>query len=827
MKRFISLRFKLAIYTIFFIIISMMTMGYVSDIYLHSYYEKHTKNKLHEAFQDISLQLKLIEKDTLQTLRFVSENKEIVASLNLINNYEDIDNYDKVLFDEEKKRIIKNLEIEGKYALSNHISIYDSKYKLVAYIDKENEVDEQGYISYKNSEPVYYYKQNYTNDYKIRKYPTHFERTIKLSSNPGQYQLQNSGIEYEKDSKNLILKSDIAIFRTYSNHKNSIVGYIKAYNVISIEKINKLIDNKNLTLYYNFSSDNKAVSNSSPILFSKYSADELNLEENENSFFSSVNIALNEGFLALSAKLDRSELNDLLNQSQNILIVTLILIILSTLIISLIVLNRMISMPFKTLLEGIKVISNGDYSKHISLDSNDELGTISKEFNNMALKIAKREHELDELAYIDLLTQMPNRMMFTQQLELAISRAKRNDSTIAVFFLDIDDFKIINDTLGHNVGDELLVEVSKRLKSSMRKNDLIARIGGDEFNILVEDIKSPALIEEIAKKIIYTMQEPFIVEDHSMHVTISVGIAVYPEDGEDNTTILKNADLAMYHAKESGRNQYKFFSQKLEESLQIRTVMLKELKQAVQNNELKLFYQPKFSLKDGSIKTIEALIRWENKKLGFVMPDQFIPLSEISGEIINLGAWIMHQACSDLANLQKLNLTIKQVSVNVSNKQFAEGNMVELIQECLNSSGISPTSLEIEMTESYIHDHTQEAIETLHEIRALGVDLAIDDFGTGYSSMSYLKKLPLSRLKIDKSFIDDIPDDNDDVEITKVIIALAKVLGLSITAEGIETTEQMKFLKELECDEGQGYICSRPIPYEDLVILLKNSPKCK
>ena len=802
-------------------------MGYVSDNYLHKYFEKNTKNKFHGVFQDTSLQLKSIEKDILKSLQFVSQNTEIIASLNLINNYEDISNYDSILFDEEKKRIIKNLKIEGKYSTSNHISIYDSKYKLVAYIDKEEHTEEhQGFVSYEDSKPVYYYKKSFSNEYKVGKHPKHFETIIMPSSTPGQYRLQVTNVEYTKTGKELVLKSDIAIFRTFSNSKSSIVGYVKAYNIISSENLNGFLSNSNITLSYNFGEE--SISNDFPILFSQYDVNEIHLSKDEDNFFSSVNIPFNEGFLLLTAKLDRSEFNEVLNKSQTMLIGTLLLIILGTLIVSLIILNKMISMPFKTLLNGIRIISNGDYSKQILLSSNDELGTISNEFNKMALKIAKRELELDELAYLDLLTQMPNRMMFTKQLEIAISRAKRNNNnSIAVLFLDLDEFKIINDTLGHNVGDELLIEVSKRLLTSMRKNDLVARIGGDEFNILIEDVNDPMLIEEIAQKIINNLIEPFKVEDHSMHVTISIGVAIYPDDGEDNTTLIKNADLAMYHAKESGKNQYKFFSKKLEHALQDKTMMLRELKQAVENNEFKLFYQPKFSLKDGSINTIEALVRWENKKLGFVMPDQFIPLSESSGEIINMGAWIMHQACSDLAKLEKLKLNIRQVSVNVSNKQFAEGNMVELIHQSLKSSGISPESLEIEMTESYIHDHTEEAIETLHKIREIGVDLAIDDFGTGYSSMSYLKKLPLSRLKIDKSFIDDIPEDSEDVEITKVIIALAKVLGLSITAEGIETAEQMRFLEELECDEGQGYICSKPLPYEELVKLLKSNHNCK
>lgn len=815
----------------------MMTIGYVSDSYLQNYFEKSTKNKFHNVFQEISVQLKLIEKDILENINFVSENDEIIASLNLINNYENIDDYNKILFDEEKKRILKNIDIGVKYSLANHISVYDANYKLVAYIDKERKVDLKGFVSYKDSKPIHYYKNGSSKEYLIGDNPAHFESTTTPSFENINHKLQRNGVIYEKNDENLILKSDIAILRTFSDNESKIVGYVTANNIISKQKINLLLNNNidNLILDYNFNSDSQSNSDyndlvnmdESPILFSTYISDELYLGENKNNYYSSVNVALNNDFLSITAIMEKTEINNILNKSQNLLIITLISIILITLMISLIVLKKLISDPFNILLNGIKEISDGDYSKQIHLHSNDELGTISKEFNKMAKKIAKREKELDELAYNDLLTKMPNRMMFNKQLDMAMGRAKRNNNNLAVLFLDIDEFKTINDTLGHHVGDKLLIKVAKRLSDSMRMNDVVARIGGDEFNILIQDFDTEISIEDIAKKIISKIKEPLIIDGNSMSITISIGVAIFPFDGKDSTTILKNADLAMYHAKESGRNQHKFFSKKLEEILHTRTVMLKELKKALIRNELKLYYQPKFSLQDGSIKTVEALIRWENKELGFVMPDQFIPLAESSGEIIKIGAWIMQQACDDLASMQILSLPIKQVSVNVSNKQFADGNIVELIQSCLDNSKLPPTSLEIEMTESYIHDNSDQAIEVLHQIRALGIDLAIDDFGTGYSSMSYLKKLPLSRLKIDKSFIDDIPHSSDDVEITKVIVALAKVLGLKITAEGIETTEQMKFLEELECDEGQGYICSRPVPYEELVVLLKNGHCCK
>ena len=356
----------------------------------------------------------------------------------------------------------------------------------------------------------------------------------------------------------------------------------------------------------------------------------------------------------------------------------------------------------------------------------------------------------------------------------------------------------------------------------MRKGDLLARIGGDEFNILIQDLDTLTFVQEIADKILAQMKQPVIIEGNKLSITGSVGISIYPDDAQDSISLLKNADLAMYHAKDSGRNQYHFFSKELEIKLQKRTDVLNELKNAVINNEFKLFYQPKFSLDSGLILSAEALIRWENPKLGFVTPDEFIPLAEESGHIVKIGEWVIQQACRDFAKWKNLNLPIHQISVNVSNVQFAKDNVVDILQKNIQSSGISPGSIEVEITESYIHDNSDTALHILHQIRELGIDLAIDDFGTGYSSMSYLKQLPITRLKIDRSFISDIPHDNNDVEITKIIVALAKVMGLSITAEGIETVEQMDFLRDLECDEGQGYLCSKPLPYEKFVELLQN-----
>ncbi len=812
----------------------MLTIGMLSNNYLQNYFHKDAKIRLHEAFFSLSLQLKSVEKDLTESLHFISENEAIIASLNLIKNYEDIQNYKHALFDEEKKRIINILLHESKYSLNDTIAVYNASYNLVAYVHKHDGQYDSGYVSYNNGKPVYYFKSSHDDHYTQAAQPENISITLHIPVQESNTPDYHGGVIYEALNNELNLRSNHSIFRTISSEKNDFIGYLETNKVLTRDAMNQLVKKEGLFLSYDFNYNGMTVGHldhehfidthtyeTAPLLFSNYDADELSLGDATHILFSGVRIPLQKGSLLVTAYINKDELQAALVQSRKVLIISIVVIAAVTLIISFIVLNKMLSLPLRRLLNGIEIISKGDYSHKIDVTSNDEFGHISLEFNNMAEKIAARERELDKLAHLDALTQMPNRVMFQKHSDAAINRAKRLNSKLAIFFLDLDEFKIINDTLGHDFGDQLLVEVSKNLSKIMRNSDFLARIGGDEFNILVEDLDSAVAAEEIAQKIIAQMKKPLLVNGKQMHITSSVGIAIYPDDGDKSITLLKNADLAMYQAKADGRNKYHFFSQELEVSLNRRTAILKELKQALSRQEFQLYYQPKFSLKDGSIYAAEALLRWENKELGFVTPDQFIPLAEESGEIIRIGAWVIERACHDFAQWQKNGLGITQVSVNVSNVQFDNESIIDILQDSIKSANIPAAALEVEMTESYIHKNSDQALKTLHKIREIGIELAIDDFGTGYSSMSYLKRLPLNRLKIDKSFIDHIPNDSDDIEITKIIVALAKVMDLSITAEGIETLEQMHFLQELECDEGQGYLCSRPLPYHEFVTFVK------
>ena len=509
------------------------------------------------------------------------------------------------------------------------------------------------------------------------------------------------------------------------------------------------------------------------------------------------------------------------------LVLVLMAVVFVTLFSSLLFLNKLINIPINEIIKKIEnIITNGDYSQKLDINQNDEFGILATKFNEMAKQIRSRENALDAMVKQDILTKIPNRVMFNDRLKDALSRAKRLNTKIAVYFIDLDEFKVINDTLGHDLGDKLLIKVANNLIQVMRQNDLLARIGGDEFNVLVEDLESVVVAEQIAKKLIKQLSLPVTIDNQEIKITGSVGVAIYPIDAKNSITLLKNADLAMYDAKNDGKNRYKFFSQELSVTLKNRSEILKELKMALERDEFELYYQPKFKLDTGKIDGAEALIRWKSKKLGFISPDGFISLAEESGEIIKIGRWVIDQACKDFAAWRAIGLDINQVSINVSNIQFDKDDVVKVIKTALEKYNLASKHIEVEITESYIHKSSDEALKTLLQLRELGIDLAMDDFGTGYSSMSYLKRLPLSRLKIDKSFIDHVPFNNDDVEITKIIVALAKVMNLSITAEGIETIEQMHFLQDLKCNEGQGYICSKPLMADQFIVLLQNKINC-
>jgi len=431
------------------------------------------------------------------------------------------------------------------------------------------------------------------------------------------------------------------------------------------------------------------------------------------------------------------------------------------------------------------------------------------------------EEKIQYLATHDSLTGLPNRLMFMQLLNHAILSAKRNKKSLAVLFVDLDRFKTINDTKGHDAGDQLLKTISARYKQALRAADVVSRQGGDEFVILIEDVRKPNDLKKIANLILSSTYEPVILLGDECRVTASVGISLYPKDGEDAQILMKNADIAMYCAKEEGKNNFQFYSEDLKSQSMGRLAIETNLRLALERNELSLHYQAKVNFKTGTITGVEALLRWQNPYLGAVTPTQFIPIAEETGIIVPIGKWVLRKACAQNVAWQKQGLPTVSMAVNLSLRQLLDNNLPHDIEDALRDSGMAPQLLELEITESMIMNNPRKMIEILLKIKKMGVRLAIDDFGTGYSSLAQLKQFPVDTLKIDRSFIRNIPENAEDKAIAHAIICMGESLGLTVVAEGVETIEQMDYLKDQSCDEMQGFYFSRPVVPEQFAELLR------
>ncbi len=435
--------------------------------------------------------------------------------------------------------------------------------------------------------------------------------------------------------------------------------------------------------------------------------------------------------------------------------------------------------------------------------------------------IKQSQSQLEHLAHHDSLTNLPNRLLFEDRLQHAISQSKRQERQLAVLFLDLDRFKNINDTLGHAMGDELLKEVAKRLQSILRDGDTAARLGGDEFTVLVENLEDPSQAAVVASKIQESFKTPYKIAGRELHVTTSIGISIYPEDGQTVADLTKNADAAMYQAKEQGRNSYRYYTSELTRTAFERLLLETELRSALKKDQLLLYYQPQISLDNGQMTGAEAVLRWHHPRLGIIPPARFIPLAEESGLIHEIGHWVLKEACEQTRYLYKQGLFQGRMAINLSVRQIMQTDLILRFEQIIADSKCPPDMLQLEVTEGIFMGQMQQSVPVLDVFKKLGVSIAIDDFGTGYSSLSYLKQLPIDKLKIDRSFIRDLPNDSDAIAITQAIIALGKNLGLHIVAEGVETLAQQALLQKMGCEEGQGYLYSPPVPgnaFEEMLL---------
>ncbi len=429
--------------------------------------------------------------------------------------------------------------------------------------------------------------------------------------------------------------------------------------------------------------------------------------------------------------------------------------------------------------------------------------------------------EMSHLAQHDILTDLPNRFLLKDRVGQAISLARRNRGKVALLFLDVDGFKRVNDSLGHAVGDQLLQSVAARLSMSVRKSDTVSRQGGDEFVILLSEIKHPGDAAISAAKIIAELKKLHNIAQHTLHVTASIGISTYPEDGEDSETLIKNADTAMYHAKDEGRDHYQFYEKEMNLRAVQRQSLEGQLRYALEREQLVLHYQPKVNLRTGAITSIEALVRWQHPDRGLLLPGQFLTIAEDSGLIIGIGKWVLGEACRQTREWLDAGLSAVPVAVNISSLEFRGDQFFDSVRAALTKTGLAPKYLELELTETVLMRHAEAAASGLQQLRALGVRLAVDDFGTGYSSLSYLTRFPVDALKLDQSFVRDIIASTDDAIVVSAVISMGQQLNHRVIAEGVETIEQLEFLQAHDCDEGQGYYFNRPMPPGQLAKLLE------
>jgi predicted signal transduction protein with EAL and GGDEF domain/FixJ family two-component response regulator len=458
----------------------------------------------------------------------------------------------------------------------------------------------------------------------------------------------------------------------------------------------------------------------------------------------------------------------------------------------------------------------------------------------------RAEEQIRRLAYCDSLTGIPNRQAFLEMLERELQRSKIGNKKFAVLFMDLDAFKRINDTLGHNVGDQLLQQVSDRLRDTIRPSDLLsrgdapareggdsprqqggegtnlARLGGDEFTILIPDLDRVEHALNVAHRVKDAMRRPFLIEGNEIFVTASIGISLFPEDGDDCTSLLKYADTAMYHAKNCGKNNAKLYSSSLTMQIMSHVKLEVGLRKALKNDELYLLYQPQLDVRSSEIVGVEALVRWRHAERGVVSPTEFIPLAEETGLIVPIGEWVLRTACSQARAWQKLMRRPVRMAVNLSAKQFKDENLSQIVLSALHDTGLDPRLLELELTEGTLMDDAKATLATLEQLRGIGVYLSIDDFGTGYSSMNYLKRFDVRALKIDRSFISGLPQDSENAAITRAIIAMAHGLKMVVVAEGVETGEQLVLLEEYGCDLVQGFYLGRPAPADTVTGMLQS-----
>lgn len=811
---------KLLIFVIGAVVISILTVGlYVNEFLQESNYKSTLKRTQH-AFERLLSELHKNDEKLRRGVRFIQTDEFLLASISLINNYQNPLHYNTILLDEEKKIIAKELLNRVKISLNHAIALYGHNEELISYVVSSDLGYQMCFLSFIEAKQVTYCKYEHDDYYTLSNAQNELVPNVRHKSYYKSDEVKNrSKITYHYEDHELFTTAHQSL---YENNNPSVIAHIELTHRYQKSYYENLSRDLDLLLFVNdsYSEPDKALT-----IGKQPSLDNLVIINDKESYSSALKLETQDKEIYFIITFGIESFTKNLNENRFQLLTVLGVILIAIAVLFRLLFLRYLSRPMHAPMRQILKIQKGDYSPSPVLQSGDELETISQSIDLLAKAVDERENSLklsqETLAYLsehDSLTSLPNRRYFQLQLEHALELAKRNGTKVALLFIDLDVFKHVNDTLGHDIGDILLINVARRLEGIMRSADTLARIGGDEFNVLIQDIKEVMTVEYIAKKILDDFNRPFICGEHTINATCSIGIAIFPDDGRDTVTLSKNADLAMYKAKEEGRDRYHFFSTDLSMYIQEKIKIIDALKASISDfSEFHILYQPKISLKANRVVSLEALIRWNSAELGFMPPDRFIPIAEETNLILPIGAWVLERACSDFVKMQSLGIQLDKISINVSNVQIKHSNMIHTLKEVIHKTKIEPRYIELEITESYTATNDKHEFDTLMEFRYMNIGLAIDDFGTGYSSLSYLQRLPVTRLKIDKSFVENLPSSPESVAIAKAIIAMAKSFGLAITAEGVEREDQVEFLRAEHCDEIQGYYFSKPLGLEQVI----------
>lgn len=812
----LNLLTKLSLLVTSAVLLVVVALGFYFNDFLKDRFLDDTQQRMQRGFVRLAYNLKEIERELREGIAFIGNDEKTIASVDLINKYQDKSNYNLFLIDEEKKNVVAELLNRVKLSFNSDIAIYDQNGELIAFVSKEDEGYQLNFFSYEEGERKLFRRLEQHAVYSpSQSLPKGIAFTHKDYYTAEQL-LHGSSITYHRQGGDVVIRSHQSIFQ---GETGKVIAHIEMSRILDKQYFANFSRDIDLDIGLSFD-----VMKANAVLGENLSVQHIDIAQNDQEYLGVLKKGMDSGAVYFVARLDKAALNAVLNRSRSQFLLLLIAVAVTTLLLIRYLIRRRLELPLTALMEQIRKIERQDYSASDEVRTGDELEDISASVNQLALAVHDRESQLQQarkeqeyLSDHDALTGLPNRRYFSKCLEHTLDSTRESRAQFAVMFLDLDQFKLVNDTLGHIIGDELLVQVAKRLIQQPGSGQTLARIGGDEFNILIEGVGDIVQLKEIVAQYLARFHEPFLCAGLEIDISASIGVAIFPRDGEDSVSLIKHADLAMYKSKDKGRNNYSFYSGDLAEYAQKRVDMTGALKLAIEaGDQFELYYQPKTSVLTHKIGAIEALLRWHSPGFGMVPPAQFIPLAEETGLIVSIGLWVLKQGLRDFLELQREGIQLDHISLNVSNVQLRSAETVAAIKEVIAASGVAPDHIELEITESYIADDVNHAIEVLQSFRNMGVGLAIDDFGTGYSSMSYLKKLPVTRIKIDKSFVDGLPDNEDSITLTNSVIALAKNFALAITAEGVEHESQLQFLEQQCCDQIQGYYFSKPLPYNEL-----------